>query len=133
MERRDIIKDQIEQAGKVIGKMIARLTGYDPNDSILEVIQVNEALLNANLGYSIAELINLSFDELSLKLKEEEGYIEMSLDLLADYCIGLEKIDNTRMGEVELAIKILNLANERSDVYSLERQNKLQLLLNHKD
>ena len=68
MERRDIIKDEIERLGRVLGKVLADLLGTKSSDNVLQDIEKADHILQSQLDININQLIQLSNEALISKL-----------------------------------------------------------------
>ncbi|MFT6001004.1 MAG: hypothetical protein ACI81P_003470 [Neolewinella sp.] len=71
MQQRDIIKDEIERLGRVLGKLITLVTGSSGGDMNLELRlkEVQDRLRN-DLGLAPDDLLQLSRNDLILKLDD---------------------------------------------------------------
>ena len=127
MERRDLIKDQIEQLGRVLGKIIADFFGLKSSDQIEQGVEVTNKQLKTELDIGITELVVLPKADLKTYLVERKigiGHFET----LGEYLI---EIGNHQMSydknqaKVYLtkSLELLDLEDEISNTISFERQN----------
>lgn len=129
MEQRDIIKDQIEQLGKVLGKILTKFMGLPIVENTNEVIEMTNQELQTELDLDINQLIQLESPELeryvqSLKLTDKH------LDQLSNYLfkVGIyNKKDDENNGDSQKYFKsaknLLELANEKSNTITFDRIN----------
>ena len=128
MERRDIIKDQIEQLGKVLALMLANFLGWKSKGLIDQGIETSNKQLKSELDIDIEELLSNTKDELEEYFSGRKMTGE-HLELLADYLyeVGESKIDfDKRFAENHFikSIDLLEFADEVANTVSLDRLNK---------
>jgi hypothetical protein len=59
MEQRDLLKDQIEQLGKVLAKVLADIIGFKGQGQAVEGIQKTNEALQEEADINIESLLNL--------------------------------------------------------------------------
>ena len=128
MEKRDLIKAEIEKLGFFLQRLLANfLNGNSAGNSIEAVDLVTNELKN-ELDFDLPLFVSLSNDEMKKYLsnfKFNEQHLEKLADLLAE--MNTSKIYLTR------ALELLDLVDEISNSFSFERNNKkikIQQLLN---
>lgn len=132
MERRDLIKDQIEELGRVLGKILADFLGLKSKGNVEQGMEVANERFQSQLDIDINQLINLSKDQLKEYVKDR-GLTDSHLETLSDYLkeVGLGTSDSA-LNQVHLqkAIDLLDIADELTKTMSFERINKKSRLLN---
>ena len=128
MEKRDLIKAEIEKLGFFLQRLLANfLNGNSAGNSIEAFDLVTNELKN-ELDFDLPLFVSLSNDEMKKYLsnfKFNEQHLEKLADLLAE--MNTSKIYLTR------ALELLDLVDEISNSFSFERNNKkikIQQLLN---
>ena len=128
MQQRDIIKDEIEQLGRVLGKIFANFVGLKTQANINEVIQETNKKLETELDLDVKKI-------LSLEIHELEKYIDLlkltsrHLDQLSNYFFELgvlKKKDesNEEAGNYfKTAMRLLELAGEKSSTITFDRMS----------
>lgn len=128
MEQRDILKDQIEQLGKVLGKILADFLGLKSSGEVSQAIEAANERLESQLDIKAEKLKTLDRSALKEYLKERELTAD-HLEILSEYVqeVGLEEIKISQQnGRIWLlkAIEILDIADEVSRTMSFNRMNK---------
>ena len=128
MEQRDLIKDQTDQLGKVLAKILSNFLGFNNDiDPSNRIEKTNHDFQN-ELDIDIEKVQQLSKDDLksylSLRLKSSEN-----IEYLAEYFIELGKKrigfnKNKSQNHFEKALQLIAIANELSNTISLDRINK---------
>ena len=126
MEQRDLVKDQIEQLGKALGKILANFLGLRISGQIEQGIEATNKQLKTELDIDIAEVIILSKAELKTYLVERKMAIG-HFDTLGEY---LKEIGNHQMSYdknkakiyLQKSLELLDLEDEISNTISFERQ-----------
>lgn len=124
MQQRDIIKDELERLGRVLGKVITMITGTPGGDMNLELRlkEVQDRLRN-DLGLEPDDLLRLSRKDLISKLDDlqlQPNHLYQLGDFLATWG-NEEKRSSTRARLYQRALLLYDLAGERSGVYSMQR------------
>jgi hypothetical protein len=84
MERRDLIKDQIEQVGRALGVILARFLGTRAAGNVTEGIEIANESLQSQLDLDVNLIATLDTPELQDYLAKRKLRSE-HLDTLADY------------------------------------------------
>jgi len=128
MEHRDCLKNQIEQLGKVLSKILSDFLGFKSKGNIAQGIEISNERFQSELDIDIEKIITLDKTELKEYLnncKMAEPHFEVLSEYLTE--IGMEKIEANK-GEAELylkkAIELLDIIDEISKIMSFERINK---------
>ena len=126
MIKRDLIKDQIEQLGKMIGMLIAKFLDLKTLGDIEEAIQITNKELLAKVNLDLDQLVNLTPQEVEASINST-NLTDKYLDQLANYLfeVGLHK-KTSEKGEnslqwFKLAQQFLDLADKKTDMITFER------------
>lgn len=84
MERRDLIKDQIEQIGRVLGRLLADFLSMKTEGDMDLAIEATNAQLKSELDLDIDQLIHFSSEDLE-KYILERRFEDTDIDKLANY------------------------------------------------
>lgn len=128
MEQRDLIKDQIEQLGKVLSRILSEFLGLKSKGQVTQgIINCNQSL-QSELDLDVAEIGNLTKGELKIYLKHRKLTSE-HLEVLSEYFKEIGKAGkkaNHPQAQLWLikAIELLEIADEFSRTLSLDRLNK---------
>lgn len=128
MEQRDIIKDEIEQLGKVLGRIIANFLGLKSKGQVSQGIEITVQKLQSELDIDTNKLITLSRKKLTEYLQKRKLTAE-HIEILADYLKETGKIEIERDSteakiKLEKALELLEITDEISSTESFERMNK---------
>ncbi len=138
MEQRDILLEQIEQVGRVLGKILAAFLDLKAKGDITLAIQTTNQQLKSELDIDISELINFTEKELE-NYTEEKQLTDNHLDELAKYLYELGEIKQANSNPqdakkyFETAKKLLETAGKISKTYTFERatfKQKINEILN---
>jgi hypothetical protein len=134
MEQRDLIPDQIEQAGKVLAKLLSDLIGYKSKGMFTIGIEQTRQGLMSELKIDLNQIISSKgFDitnhEVFQNLKAEHFEILSEyIHEIGEYFIFTNKIK--AIACFERSIELLMLADEGSKTLSFARFDKRKLLQN---
>lgn len=94
MERRDLIKDQIEQLGRVLSKILSSVLGTKSKVQVLQEMENTNQSLQKELDLDISFILRTSKNDLQVYFAEK-NYTNELLEMLARYffVIGEGKID----------------------------------------
>jgi hypothetical protein len=124
MQQRDIIKEEIEQLGLAIGKLIANFIGLKTIGSISEAIQITNTKLRSDLDLDIARLARLEANELEEYI-DSNNLTDIHLDQLASYIfeIGMHEkaVDGNGEKWFEASMRLLEVVGRKSDTITLAR------------
>lgn len=125
MEQRDLLKDQIEQLGKVLAKLLAGFLGLKEEGKASQGIAVINEQMKGKLDLDILLIARLGKAELKTYLQDRQLRGE-HIETLSDYFkeMGLSAV-NTAPSESKIwlqkAIDLLDVADEVSGTLSFER------------
>ena len=132
MEQRDLIKDQIEQLGRALGKMVTLVLGMDNGGDILGIQKEVAATFDTELKLDFKKLIGLEQKEFQQTIKEKFQNQEAVLEQLSSLLFELGKRcgpeGELRQQYVEKALWTLEYVNSISDTFSMERLGKINII-----
>ena len=130
MEERDYLKRQLDQLGRVLGMLIARLLKTNPEGQIENQSFVNQAL-NNELQLDIPTIIDMESEYLLFTLTNEKNVNNDNLEKLA-YLFLLLAEDEDNLNEIERknllkkSLIIYEYLQETSDTFSFERHTNIE-------
>lgn len=134
MEQRDLIKDQIEQLGKVLAKILSDFLGLKSSSNVAQGIEISNERLQSELDIDIEKLITLNKTELVEYLKNRRltaGHLETLSEYLKEVGIAKTEINKSEARLcLEKAIEFLDIADEISKTTSFDRINKKSKIKN---
>ena len=127
MEQRDLLKDQIEQLGKVLAKIMSDFLGLKSVGNVPQGIEISNERLQSELDISIVKLMSLNKNELKDYFNSRK-LTEAHLEVLSEYLkeIGIEKTQTNKAEAalyLERAIELLDIADEMTKTMTLNRIN----------
>lgn len=133
MEQRDLLKDQIEELGRVLGKILANFLGLKNTGSVRKEISFANEQLNSKLDIDIAALVKLDRQAVRKYLFDRKLSSD-HLDLLSQY---LEKAAQHQTTEgninyLNTALILLELANETANAFSFDRLARKEKMIKRK-
>ena len=132
MERRDLIKHQIEQLGRVLGKILADFLGMKSTGKVSQGIEIVNRQLDNVLGLNLDALLTLSEHELEaffLNKNITAEQLETLSDLLKE--IGESKIEHHPDEAKTFLLKsgeLLDIADKITATASFIRMDKKRAL-----
>lgn len=135
MEQRDLLKDQIEQLGKVLAKILSDFPGLKSSNNVAQGIEISNERLQNEADINIEKLITLHKAELAEYVKNRkltEGHLETLSEYLKE--AGKAKAESNKNTEAQShlakAIELLGIADEISKTMSFDRVNKKNKIKN---
>lgn len=127
MENEDRLKKQIDQMGKVLGKILADLLNIKQQGDASMQIDTIFVAFKTELDIDLEEIIDCPTDELIEKLKKEKGFAPHHMELLADILYLMEDgSDTSRQYDcLERALTIYEYTQVMDNNFSMERMNKI--------
>lgn len=128
MERRDLIKDQIEQLGRVLGKILGNFLKMKSAGKVSQGVEIANQQLESELDVSLEQLLSRSKSELKAYLLSKSmtaEHLETLSDLLRE--IGESKIasyPNEARGTLTKSLELLDIADEITETASFIRMDK---------
>lgn len=134
MQQRDILKDQIEQLGQVLGKAVSILLGLKNDGNVNSGIQLIDEVLREDVGFdisSIGEMDNASFKAFLNDHPFNTHSLETLGDLLVDVGESISDEQEVRSRRYfGHAVTAYEMADHKSDEYSMTRAAKQKDLRN---
>ena len=131
MQQRDILKDQIEQLGRVLGKIIADFLGRKAQGEVGRALEETHQALQTALGMDPDELLNWSAVEMEAWVNDRQ-WSSAQIDTLARYYYEAGAHRQDREGgahnRFETARILLKLSEERSDTLTFDRMELKRLI-----
>ncbi len=126
MEQRDLLKDQIEQLGRALGKILSDFLGFKSKGNVEQGLEISNERLQSELDIDIEKLISLDESDL-IEYIFTRDLTETHLEILSEYLFEIGKTQASK-SDFELylmkAIKLLDIADKTSRTLSFERINK---------
>ena len=134
MQQRDILKDQIEQLGQALGKLISKFLKLDSNGDITSHIEITNQQLKNELDIDLDKLVEFNQNELKGFI-EEKNFTAEHLELLSEYLtkIGMHKTNSKKDNAnayLTRAIDLLECANDISQMISFDRIRQIKEIKN---
>lgn len=128
MEKRDLIQAEIEKLGYFLQRLLANFLNGNSTENSIEAADLVTNEFKNELDFDLPHFVSLSNIEMKKYLSNFK-FNEQNLEKLADLIAQM----NTSKTYITKAIEVLNWADEISNTYSFERNNKkikFQQLLN---
>lgn len=132
MEQRDYLMRQIEQAGKVLAKVMADLTGLKNQGKLHEGIEQAEQSLRDEMDLSIENLTGIPLDQMIHALMEKEHMFAENFEQLADLLVEVAE-GYGQQGSLEKskalyqrALALYEYVDEAGSAFSFNRHSKMQ-------
>jgi len=136
MERQDYLKKQIDQLGKVLGKILADLIGLKNQGKASEGIEIAAQELESELDLDIEELIEIPTDKLAetliTKYSMKNEHIDRFADILFELSEGFEFQDSNKKADYlyKKSLALYEYLNNTGTVYSFDRHFKIEKIKN---
>lgn len=128
MQHRDLLKDQIEQLGKVLAKILAHFLGKStPADFSTRMDTVSEQL-QSELDIELAELLERDKEDLKKYLSDRNlngDHLDTMSKLLET--MGVQQLDTNReegLKYLQRALVLISLSDEVSNTLSFDKINR---------
>ena len=132
MEQQDHLKKQIDQLGRVLGKILSDLLGLKNQGQINDGIEITNKALKGELDLDMQALIDIQTDDFINTLKIEKNFNNENLDKLADILLLIadNKQDKDKKMLYEKCLTIYEYLEKTENVYSLDKQWKIERIKN---
>ena len=119
-QEEDFILREIQKISELIAKLLGRVS----NQNLAEV----DRTLKSQFDLSISDIINLNNIDLQIKVQNlHNDHIEKLAHLIYKMILNVDELNNNELANK--AILMIDLVDEKSKTFSVERQNlKKQLL-----
>ena len=134
MQQRDILKDQIEQLGQALGKLISKFLKLDSSGDITSHIEFTNQQLKSELDIDLDQLVGFNQNELKGFI-EEKNFTAEHLEMISEYLakIGTHKANSKKDNAnayLTKAIDLLESANDISQMISFDRIKRIKEIKN---
>lgn len=128
MEHRDYLQAQIEEFGRIMGKVIARFMGMQDEVQTVEAAEAAHAQIKQELDLDIIEYLEFDEEAFMTKLKDKK-LDPVQIEHLIDYHITLGEalIDSNKSlatKHLEKTLLFYQLMDQVSGIYSFDRPQK---------
>jgi hypothetical protein len=137
LQQEDYLKRQIDQLGRVLGKLLADILGFRSKGQVNAGIETTNQVLKNELGLNIDDLISISDGDFIKILQDEKKLNNENLDNLAEILFLFAEepdspdADNSKVNMLyEKALILYEHINETSSVYSFDRHLKIEKIKN---
>jgi len=137
LQEEDWLIRQINQLGRVLGKILADLIGLKTQGQIGEGIEAAEQTLNNELGLNIDDLTSIPTEQFIKTLQEGKKLSDDNFDKLADiFFLFAEELDergtdNEKMKKLyERSLTIYEYLDKTGSTYSFDRHFKIDKIKN---
>jgi len=130
MIQRDLIQQQIEQLGRALGKIITGFLGLKSQGKVALGFEIANEQFNQELDLDIDKLLGMDKGLLADYLKDKH-FTSSHLEEIAEYVevLGEHQSDNAvKANAFGTALNLMELANEQSEVFDMNRQFKLKAI-----
>jgi hypothetical protein len=128
MEQEDYLMRQINQIGRILGKILVDFIGLKNKGQVNIAIETTNTVLKDELDFDIQELIEIPSANFINKLMTEKQFNNDCFEKLAEILLLIA--DNTeeknRKVLYEKCLTIFEYLEEYSKIYSLDRQWKIE-------
>ena len=140
MERRDILKEQIEQMGKLLGKLLATFLRLKSQASLSTAIDSSQQQMKDEAGIDVESMLEMKPETLSQFLKGSQ-FTDRHLEIVAEYfaSVGKAKLEQQERDGItylQKSIAILEhieLSTRTASLTRIETKQDLQNLINEHD
>jgi ABC-type proline/glycine betaine transport system ATPase subunit len=132
MEQQDYLKRQIDQMAKVLGKIIADITGLKDQGKVNEGMEIADQTMKSELALDMGDLLKIPKNEFidTLLNKKQVHYenLEQFAEMLSELADGwLKQDDNEKAkGLYEKTLAIYEYLEETGSAFSFARNMKKQ-------
>ncbi|ANH81625.1 hypothetical protein A8C56_12120 [Niabella ginsenosidivorans] len=124
----DHLERQIDQLGRVLGKILSGLIGLKGKGQVANGIELTNQTLKGELDLDIQKLLDIPLDDFINTLKTKKEFSNENLEKLADILLLIadDSQDKDRKKLYEKCLTIYEYLERGEDIYSLERQWKIK-------
>jgi len=128
VEKRDLIKDELERMGKAISQLLANFLGLKDDGNSEQAIATTNKQLKAEIDLDIELMLTLQqqvFAEYLESKKLTHQHIETLIDYFLETGSSLKKL-NPKRAKIILnkGLEMVDLLDKNSKTYSMERKEK---------
>jgi len=130
MEHHDYLQRQIEQLGRVLGKMLSELFRLKSDGQIIEGIEITNQALKEELNLTIEDLTAIPTEKFINMLQSDQDFSNKNLEQLAGVLLLLagnrSDGDETKKMLYEKCLALYVHLNKTESTYSLDRDSKIE-------
>ena len=133
MEQEDYLKRQIDQLGRVLGKILAGLIGLKTRGQASQGIEAANQALKAELGLNFDDLTLIPNESFLTTLLETKKLSDNNFEQLAEIMflvaeeMNVKNTEEVKMRKMyERALIIFEVLDSTSSTYSFERHHKIR-------
>lgn len=130
MERRDVLKDQIEQLGRALGNIISNFFQLKAKGKTAQAIEITNEQFKTQLDIDINFILEKELNEVEVYFKERKISAH-HIEELVEYIVAIaeskqEKFPNVAIDHYERALALYAMATRLSKIYPMARSGKEQ-------
>lgn len=127
MEKQDYLKRQIDQLGRVLGELLAKITGSGKNTNASETIEEVSQVLNENMNWDIDQLLEIPENEFTDTIKENQLLDDVNIEILADVLVKVAEHHPSNKKELLKRSLMMYEYLERTNMtFSFTRNQKME-------
>ena len=133
MEQEDFLKRQIDQLGRVLGRILTALLGFKAQGQMSEGIEIADQSLKNELGLNTNDLILIPTKSFITKLLDIKKFNDNNFEELAEILYLIAEELNFNNSEIEKMKKmyersliIYELLDQTCSTYSFDRHSKIE-------
>lgn len=132
MIQRDLLQRQIEELGKMLGRVISELYGLEGKGNAGATIEIVNEALQGQLAMDIQKLIDLPRDDFINKLRKNTGFDHANMEKLADIFAYFADYDilPEKAKLYKKCLAVYEFLENDEKIFSFERQNKIDQIKN---
>ena len=136
MEQKDYLMKQINELGRVLGKILADLFRLKAQGKVSDSVQFVNQSLKQKIVLGLDELLEIPMNEMLTLLQTEKNFNDENLESLAELMsetaeIHDPKSDQKLSNRLNLrSLEILEFLNEHSGSFSITRENQIRKIKN---
>jgi hypothetical protein len=137
LEQEDYIKRQIDQLGRVLGKILAGLMGLKARGQASQGIESASQALRTELGLNLEDLTLIPTDSFLTTMLDTRKFSDNNFEQLAEIMFLIAEELNSMDTDVsimkllyERALVIFEILDKTSSTYSFDRHSKIEKIKN---
>ena len=131
MEQQDHLKKQIDQLGRVLGKILSDLLGLKNQGQLSDGLELTNQAIKGELDLDIQNLIDIPSDKLINTLTKQKHVTNENIEKLAEILLIIadNRPDDNKI-YYEKCLTIYEHLEKVENIYSLDRQWKIKRIKN---
>ena len=132
MEQKDYLMNQINEMGRVLGKILADLFRLKIQGKVSDSVQFVNHSLKQKIAFGFDELLELPARKMVDLLQIEQGFNDENLESLADLMHETAELNDLKSDSIlsnhlnQRALEILEHLNDYSETFSVTRGNHIR-------